>query len=61
MVDVNPFRQGKFMIGTGHEIVSPESLAESAPDVVIVMNPIYVDEIRDQLDGMGLRPEITSV
>jgi SAM-dependent methyltransferase len=61
VVDVNPFRQGKFMIGTGHEIVAPESLADSAPDVVIVMNPIYVDEIRDQLDGMGLRPEITSV
>jgi SAM-dependent methyltransferase len=61
VVDVNPFRQGKFMIGTGHEIVAPEALADSAPDVVIVMNPIYVDEIRVQLDGMGLRPEITSV
>ena len=61
VVDVNPFRQGKFMIGTGHEIVAPESLAASAPDVVIVMNPIYAVEIRNQLEGMGLRPEITSV
>ena len=61
VVDVNPFRQGKFMIGTGHAIVAPESLANPAPDVVIVMNPIYVNEIRDQLERMGLRPEITSV
>jgi SAM-dependent methyltransferase len=61
VVDVNPFRQGKFMIGTGHAIVAPESLADAAPDVVIVMNPIYVDEIRDQLERIGLRPEITSV
>jgi SAM-dependent methyltransferase len=61
VVDVNPFRQGKFMIGTGHAIVAPESLADSAPDVVIVMNSIYLDEIRDQLGSMGLRPELTSV
>jgi len=26
-----------------------------------VMNPIYAVEIRNQLEGMGLRPEITSV
>jgi SAM-dependent methyltransferase len=60
-VDVNPYRQGKFMVGTGHPIVSPESLAGSPPDVVIVMNPIYVEEIRGQLQGMGLRPDILSV
>jgi SAM-dependent methyltransferase len=61
VVDVNPFRQGKFMVGSGHPIVAPESLTTSPPDVVVVMNPIYVDEIRRRLDGMGLRPEISAV
>jgi SAM-dependent methyltransferase len=61
VVDVNPFRQGKFMIGTGHPIVAPETLVGSPPDVVVVMNPIYVGEIERQLDGMGLRPNIVAV
>lgn len=61
VVDVNPFRQGKFMIGTGHPIVAPEALVDAPPDVVVVMNPIYRGEIERQLDGMGLRPEVTAV
>jgi hypothetical protein len=58
---VNPYRQDKFMVETGHAIVAPESLTTSPPDVVIVMNPIYLSEIRGQLEDLGLRPEITSV
>jgi SAM-dependent methyltransferase len=61
VVDVNPYRHGKFMVGSGHPIVAPESLLGSRPDVVVVMNPIYADEIRAQLHGMGLEPEITAV
>ncbi len=61
VVDVNPFRNGKFMIGTGHEIVAPESLLGTRPDVIVVMNPIYLDEIRRQLDGFGLQPELVAV
>jgi SAM-dependent methyltransferase len=61
VVDVNPYRHGKFMVGSGHPIVAPESLTGSPPDVVVAMNPIYVDEIRAQLLGMGLEPEITAV
>lgn len=57
-VDINPFKQGMYMAGTAHRIVGPESLVQSPPDVVIVMNSIYVEEIRNQLDGLGVRPEI---
>jgi hypothetical protein len=28
------------------------------PDVVIVMNEIYTEEIRRQLAGLGLEPEV---
>jgi len=57
-VDINPHKHGKFLAGTGQEIVSPESLVESKPDVVIVMNPVYTEEIRSQLAELGLQPEI---
>jgi SAM-dependent methyltransferase len=61
VVDINPFRQGKFMPGTGQQIVGPDFLAECRPECVIVMNPIYVDEIRRDLEARGLRPELVAV
>jgi SAM-dependent methyltransferase len=57
-VDINPHKQGYFMPGTGHEVLAPETLVERGIDVVVVMNPIYVEEIRSQLAGLGLNPEI---
>jgi hypothetical protein len=61
VVDINPHRHGKFMPGLGREIKSPEYLKEYDPGVVIVMNRIYTDEIRDKLAGMGLTPEIVAL
>lgn len=57
-VDINPYRQGYYMPATGQRIVAPAFLQEYRPDVVIVMNAIYRDEIARDLDRMGLRPEI---
>jgi SAM-dependent methyltransferase len=56
-VDVNPYKHGTYMAGTGQEIVGPEFLREYRPDVVIVMNPIYQEEIRQLTEGLGLTPE----
>ena len=42
VVDINTFRQGKFMPGTGQEIVAPAFLAQYRPDLVIAMNPMYL-------------------
>lgn len=58
VVDINTFRQGHFMARTGQQIVSPESLVEYRPDIVIVMNPVYRDEIVADLQGRGLAPEV---
>jgi 2-polyprenyl-3-methyl-5-hydroxy-6-metoxy-1,4-benzoquinol methylase len=54
VVDINPFRQGMYMAGTGQQIVSPEFLRKYKPDVAIAMNPIYRVEIQHSLDTMGL-------
>ena len=58
VVDINPQRQGKFLAGPGHQILGPSALLEYRPEVVIVMNPIYLDEIGADLDRMGLTPEL---
>ncbi len=58
VVDLNPNKQGQFVTGTGQEIVSPQSLAAYAPDVIVIMNPIYQDEIGREVDRMGLTSEI---
>jgi SAM-dependent methyltransferase len=60
-VDINPIKHGTYLAGSGHPVVAPESLLEHAPDLVLVMNPIYVDEIGRSLAAMGLSPELLAV
>jgi len=60
-VDINPYKHGTYMAGTGQEIVGPEFLREYRPDVVIVMNPIYCNEIQQDLDRMGVTAELMPV
>jgi hypothetical protein len=61
VVDINPYRQGKFMAGTGQQIVGPSFLADYKPDVAIAMNPIYESEIQSDLRRMGLSTVVRSV
>jgi hypothetical protein len=60
-VDINPYKQGKFTPGTGHPVIAPETLLDNPPDLVIVMNPIYVREIGQTLNSLGLDPEVVAV
>lgn len=61
VIDINPYKQGKFLPGTGHQVIGPEALKEAAPDVVIVMNRIYLAEVRDQLAKMELDPQLVAL
>jgi len=61
VVDINPYRQGKFMPGTGHQIISPEQLREIAPQHVLVMNPVYCREIQRDLDRLGIEAQLHPV
>jgi len=53
VVDINPGKQGTFLAGTGHAIVPPERLRGEPADVVIVMNPVYRDEVERSLRELG--------
>ena len=61
VIDINPNKAGTFMAGTGHEIMTPDALPGLQPDVVIVMNPVYMDEIAADLRARGLAPELRPV
>jgi len=57
VVDVNPRKWGCYVVGTGQEIVAPKFLREYKPDVVIVMDAGYKDEIQGLTRDLGERCE----
>jgi FlaA1/EpsC-like NDP-sugar epimerase len=61
VVDINPNKHGTYMAGTGHEIVNPDFLQSYRPDDVVIMNPIYKEEIEADLLRMDLAPNILTV
>jgi Methyltransferase domain/C-methyltransferase C-terminal domain len=61
VVDINPRKQGRFVPGTGQRIDPPESLRRSAVDVVLAMNPLYMDEIRRSLLQLGVHADVIAV
>lgn len=61
VVDINPNKQGMHVAGTGQKIVEPGVLREYRPDMVIVMNPIYLKEIQYIVTQMNLSSDFISV
>jgi nucleoside-diphosphate-sugar epimerase/2-polyprenyl-3-methyl-5-hydroxy-6-metoxy-1,4-benzoquinol methylase len=58
-VDVNPKKQGKFIAGTGHPIVSPAELRARGIRGILVMNPNYLDEIKKTVHASGADAVVT--
>jgi len=61
VVDINPNKHNTFLPGTAQKIVAPAAMTDYKPDVVIVMNPIYVPEITVDLHVMNLQPAIEAL
>ena len=58
VIDINPHMQGNFIPGVGIQYAGPDFLREYRPDIVIVMNSVYLEEIRQSLAERGLHPEM---
>ena len=58
VVDINPHMIGNYVPGIGIEYKSPDILIAYQPDVVIVMNGVYKDEIEKMLISIGIFPEL---
>ncbi len=61
VVDLNPHKQGRFVPGTGQKVVAPEFLRDHRPSKVLVMNSIYVEEIKGAIDAMGIAAAVECV
>jgi hypothetical protein len=61
VVDINPFRHGCYMPGTGQQIIAPTFLADYKPDVVIAMNSIYIPEIESDLRRIGIHAAVLPI
>jgi hypothetical protein len=61
VVDINPRKWGKYVPGTGHQVVSPQELSGLEVATVLVMNDAYCDEVREQVKGLGLCAQTLSV
>jgi hypothetical protein len=61
VVDINPRKQGTFVAGTGHAIVGPEALQDARPDAVLIVNPVYSDEIAGMLTDLGVDADLISI
>lgn len=53
IVDINPAKQGKFVAVTGLRVESPDQVIERLPEGtdIIVMNPNYLNEVRELTDN----------
>lgn len=58
LVDINPFKAGKFLPGTGHAVMAPDYLQQRPPDVVVAMNGLYADEIRARLAALRVPAKV---
>ena len=58
LVDLNPHKQGRFAPGTGHQVLAPAALVDHPPDVVIVLNPQYRDEIAADLAALDIHADL---
>ncbi len=61
IVDINPDKQGRFVVGTGTPIVAPEALTTLVPDVVLLTNPTYADEVQRALDELNVGAEVLPI
>ncbi len=60
VVDVDPRKWGRFLPGTGHQVEPPDTLADRV-DTILVMNPLYLDEVRGRADQMGVKADVLAV
>jgi len=61
IVDINPGKHGKYVAGTAQGVVDSVFLKQYKPDVVLIMNSIYKDEIVEICRDSGIKPEIICI
>ncbi len=53
-IDLSPQRQGRFLPGSGLPVYAPSELPRLRPRNIVLMNPVYLTEVRNQVRDLGL-------
>lgn len=61
VVDINPYRHGRYMAGSGMKIMPPDYLRKFKPQRVVAMNRIYQVEIGEMLRQMHVSAELIAL
>ncbi len=60
-VDINPAKHGLYLPGVGRQVVSPAALPDLGIALVLVMNPVYTEEITGMVRALGITAPVTAV
>lgn len=61
VVDINRRKWNRFVAGSGHRICSPEALAGMPVERVLVMNPMYREEVAQAMQALKCDAEVVCV
>jgi len=61
LIDINPYKQGTFIPGTGHRVFSPAEITFERVKMVIVENDVYLDEIYREIQKIDPRITVLSI
>jgi SAM-dependent methyltransferase len=61
IIDLNPKKQGKYVPGTGHPIISYKDLPDFGVENIVLMNPNYRQEIVGLMREFGLDMKIVDL
>lgn len=60
-IDKNPFKQGKFIPGTGHKVIAPADVTYEKAPYILVENDVYFDEIEKEAHEIDTRIQVVSL
>lgn len=60
-IDINPNKQGKFIAGTGHPIISPKEIKNKNYKKILNLNPNYLNENNELLRKMSMKIQISNL
>ncbi|MBN2009917.1 methyltransferase domain-containing protein [candidate division KSB1 bacterium] len=61
IVDLNPRKLRKFIPGSGQQIIGPSKLKDCDPDVVILANGVYHQEVKNMLHDMDIACQLITL
>lgn len=61
VIDIKKSREGTYIGGTGHIIISPDNIFNRDIKYILVLNPNYYEEILAQVNSLGLGINVYSI